>query len=350
MVLHQIIAGAAPHDAITDHALRLRVWLHERDITSEIYAGHIETGYESPIRPLHSYRDQGESHLIYHHGLGSDVADTVIAIGKPLILIYHNVTPHHFFSGIDPAKAAASQRGRAQLAQLQPQTAIALGISAVNTAELQANSFTQTAVLPIALEPELYRFETSSDIVARKGDRPILLFVGRLAPNKRQEDLVKLLYAYQQIEPHAQLALVGNRWSKDYVNWINTLASQLGVQQSLWLPGRVSQADLVSYYRNANLYISMSEHEGFGKPYLEAMHHQLPILAFQEPGTTDTLGSAGVQFKEKNFAGLAELIDLILNDRPWQIRLVQQQTERLARFSPAVVKQQFAQILTQLNL
>ena len=133
MQLHQILAGASPHDAITDHALQLQVWLRELGYASEIYAGHIETGFQTNIQPLSRYRDQGETFLIYHHSLGSDVVDMVLQLGKQIMLIYHNVTPPEFFVTSDPAKAAASRRGLAQLAQLRERTVLGVGDSGTNS-------------------------------------------------------------------------------------------------------------------------------------------------------------------------------------------------------------------------
>ena len=348
MQLHQILAGASPHDAITDHALRLQLWLRELGFQSEIYAGHIETGFRTTIRPLHSYRDRGELYLIYHHSLGSDVVDTVLQLGKRLVLIYHNVTPPAFFAAIDPAKAAASRRGLAQLAALRERTAIGVGVSSVNVQVLHQEGFAPTAVLPIVLDEALYQHETNSEIVAEKGGDPMLLFVGRLAPNKRQEDLIKLLYAYRQIEPTAQLVLLGSHWSKSYVNWIADITHQLGVQDGVLMPGLVSQADLVSYYRIADLYVSMSEHEGFGKPYIECMYHQLPILAYGEAGTADTLGMAGIKFNRKDYPALAELVAMVVNDRPFQERIVGQQLQRLDIYRQPAVRRKFVDILGQL--
>lgn len=348
MQLHQVIAGASPHDAITDHALRLQSWLRQLGFSSEIYAGHIETGFSTDIRPWHSYRHQGEPYLICHHSLGSDVADDVCQQPCELILVYHNVTPPEFFEAVDPAKAAAARRGREQLAQLRGKTAVAVCASHYNQADIKTYGFANTAVLPLDLDESQYQYETNQEIVQRKNGRPLLLFVGRLAPNKRQEDLVKLLYAYKQIETDAQLALVGSLWSESYVSWIHHIATELDVVDSLWLTGRVSQADLVSYYRTADLYVSMSEHEGFGKPYIESMYHDLPIVAYHEGGTADTLGGTGVQFTEKEYVSLAGLIQVLRQDRPFQQRLIARQRERLAYFMPQNVYQRFTRILNQL--
>lgn len=262
MQLHQILAGASPHDAITDHALQLRAWLQALGYASHIYAGHIETGFQTDIQPLENYRDRGEPYLIYHHSLGSDVVDKILGLGKPLFLIYHNVTPSRFFATIDPAKAAASRQGLAQLDQLREQTVLAAGVSHVNRQVLDDCGFSETAVLPLAFDVDAYRHPVNPVIQEAYADAPLFLFVGRLAPNKRQEDLLKLLYAYHQIDPRAKLALVGNLWSKSYVNWIDDIAQQLGVRHAVVLPGLVSQADLVTYYQTADLYISMSEQIG----------------------------------------------------------------------------------------
>ena len=111
MYLHQIIAGAAPHDAITDQAILLQGWLQDLGFQSEIYAGHIETGFETSIRPMQSYRDRGEPYIIYHHSLGTDVVDQVLALRKRLwIALWIGAL----------VLACASQEARAEPQTLQP--------------------------------------------------------------------------------------------------------------------------------------------------------------------------------------------------------------------------------------
>ncbi len=340
-ILHQVSVGAVMGDAITDQAFMLRRWLRETGFISEIFAEHIHPQLEGEVRRLASYRPRpGEHLLIYHHGIGSPVADFVMDLPLQLLLIYHNITPPEFFASIDPELTRQMVLGREQLSRLRQHTLLACGVSAYNQAELRSAGFGRIEVLPLALNESEYRLMADPPEMSHQlKSGPCLLFVGRLVPNKRQEDLIKLLYFYRRIEPSAQLVLVGSEWMPGYGRWLRDLSIDLGLADDVCLTGYVSQAEMVGYYRRADLYVSMSEHEGFGKPFIESMYLGLPILAYAAAGVPDTLGQVGILFREKNYAALAELIDILMHDRELRARIVARQKERSQLFlEPAVYK------------
>jgi L-malate glycosyltransferase len=348
--LHQLLVGATPGDAITDQALLLRQWLREWGVQSDIFAEHIHPHLDGEIRPFTQYRPTNQPWVIYHHSIGSDLVEALLARPQPIILIYHNVTPPIFFTHIDPAWAERAARGQAQTASLRSQTILALADSAYNARELENLGYEEPAVLPITLNTAAYELPSNPELAATLADnRPLLLFVGRIAPNKRQEDLIKLLYYYRRLQPQAHLLLVGDRWVVGYDQWLESLAADWGLADGVTLLGKVSQADMVTCYRQADLYVSMSEHEGFGKPFIESMHFDLPILAYAATSVPDTLGECGVQFRQKDFERLAELVDILVTDRELRQRLIAGQQQRLQQFLPETVVQIFRQQLAQLQ-
>jgi len=302
---------------------------------------------EGQVRPLAAYRRApGESWAILRHSIGSDVADFVIGQGLRLILIFHNVTPPEYFEGIDPLRANLARLGLAQLAALRPQTALALADSAYNAAELRRAGFDDVAELPITLPAERYDLPASAALTAGlAAPGPRLLFIGRLAPNKRQEDLLKLLFCLRRIRPGAHLYLVGDRWEIGYDVWIEQLAAEMGLSEALTLTGKVSQADMVTYIRGSDFYVSMSEHEGFGVPLIESMYLGLPVVAYDASAVPGTLGGAGVLFAHKEYERLAELLGLLLEDEPLLRRLVAGQHERARDFLEPQVRRRFVEQL-----
>jgi glycosyltransferase involved in cell wall biosynthesis len=333
-ILHQFSEGTTVGDAITDQAFAIRSWLREAGCQSEIYAAHIHPRLQHEVRPAHAHRlSPGETKVIYHHSIGSSVAEQLLALSIRILLIYHNVTPPQFYSAIDPAMARQLQQGREQLLALHPRTELALGDSPFNEQELQQAGFVHTGVLPIALDERQYAWPSNPELVKQfQGSGPILLFVGRLAPNKRQEDLIKLLYYYRRIEPLAKVVLVGSRWSPGYVQWLQGLARSLGLEEHVVFTDHVPQQDMVTFYRMAALYVSMSEHEGFGKPLIESMFFGLPIMAYASSSVPDTLGSAGVLFHEKNYEVLAELADMLVKDTALRQAIIARQRARMQTF------------------
>lgn len=348
-MLHQFVTGAAVGDAITSQALQIQRWLQARGLQSELYAQHIDPSMKGRVRPLASYRPQAHERLvILHHSLGSQVAPFLQQRPLQLLLIYHNVTPPQFFADASPMWMQLAELGQQQLYQLQPQTQMALADSAFNEQALRAAGYGRTAVLPIALDQTDYDFPPDPSLSKQAGmGYPILLFVGRLAPNKKQEDLVKLLYCVRRIHSQAQLVLVGDRWTVGYDRQVEQLAAELGMATAVRLTGKVSQAELVDYYRVADLYVSMSEHEGFGKPLIESMLLGLPVLAYASTSIPETMGGAGILFQQKAFEPLAELVDILLKDVAWQQRLRQGQQARAQTFLEPQVRALFYRYLAE---
>jgi glycosyltransferase involved in cell wall biosynthesis len=262
------------------------------------------------------------------------------------LLIYHNITPSDFFQPFDPLLASQTRRGREQLQHLRKRTLLALGDSFFNEAELRQVGYVHTGVLPIVLDPAQYDLEPNLDLLNRyRGGGVKLLFVGRLAPNKRQEDLIKLLWYYRRIDPEARLFLVGSPGASSYPEWLQELTEMLNLTEAVVFTGRVSQKDLVTYYRLANIYVSMSEHEGFGKPLIESMYFGIPVLAYASAGVPETMGGAGVLFRRKDYEALAELIDIIVKDETLRNRIVARERERVKEFLEPSVRWKWEQYL-----
>ncbi|MFN8491954.1 MAG: glycosyltransferase [Caldilineaceae bacterium] len=351
-ILHQFTEGVTVGDAISDQAFVVRSWLREAGFTSDIYAVHINPVLAKEARPALNYRPQpGEEYVIYKHSIGSSLTEQLLALPLRFLLVYHNVTPPEFVQSVDPALARQFQQGREQLALLRDRTALALADSPFNEAELRAAGFTNTGVLPITLDESHYQTPVSTKLVEELRNRhPLLLFVGRLTPNKRQEDLLKLLYYYRRIEPNATLALVGAKWLPSYSRWLREVAHNLGLGDNVIITDHVTQAEMVTYFRTADLYVSMSEHEGFGKPLIESMYLGLPVMAYAATSVPSTLGGAGVLFHEKNYEALAEMVDWLIQDKELRQRIITRQRERVQAFLAPQVKQMWAQYLQGLGL
>ncbi len=348
--LHQFIIGASPGDAITNHAQLLQRWLREEGFQAEIYAESIHPSLTGAIRPYHEYRPSRSGELvILHHSIGSDLVDDLLNADLRFLVIYHNVTPPFFVQALDPALAVQLRRGREQLYALRGRSVLAVGDSAYNEAELREVGFARTGVLPIALDLRGYDMEPNHTLSRKYQDRYVnLLFVGRLIPNKRQEDLIKLLYFYRRITPESRLFLVGSPWMAAYANWLRELAEELELAEAVVFTGHISQQDLVTYYRLADVYVSMSEHEGFGKPLIESMYLGIPVIAYAGAAVPETLGGAGVLFHQKEFEALAELVDIVIKDETLRQRIIARQRERVRTFLEPEVRRAWKCIISNI--
>ncbi|MBP6016565.1 MAG: glycosyltransferase [Candidatus Promineofilum sp.] len=351
-VLHQFLPGARSGDAITDQALMMRGWLRDMGYTSNIFAQHIDPDVEAEILPLSRHRRApDETWAIYHHSIGSDVPAFLKSRKLQLILIYHNITPPEFFAGVDPLMAYQLRLGHAQLAELRPITSLALADSSFNAIDLRMAGYENRAVLPITLQPRRYDIAVNPDLAAKLATSgPNLLFIGRLAPNKAQADLVILLHFLRRIHPAGHLYLVGDRGGMGYDVWLEQLAQELGVAEHVTLTGKVSHEDMMTYLKGADLYVSMSEHEGFGVPLIESMYLGLPVMAYGAAAVPQTMGKAGLLFFDKNYERIAELAHLVLADDMLRRRMIDAQRLRVQAFLEPKVRLQFEAHLQRLDV
>jgi glycosyltransferase involved in cell wall biosynthesis len=348
--LHQFVAGAAPGDAITDYALLLRRWLREDGFRSEIFAESVGPGLAKEVQTYLRYHPSHPGELvILHHSIGTALVDNLLSLGVRFLIVYHNVTPPEFLHALDPALTGQLVKGQEQLALLRERTVLGLAASPYNEAELKRMGFAPTGVLPNMLDESQYQLDSNPDLLAcYQGKGPLLLFVGRLVPNKRQEDLIKLLYYYRRIEPSAHLLLVGTPWVPAYAASLEEMAQELSLRDAVVFTGHVSQRDMVTYYRLADLYVSMSEHEGFGKPLIESMYLGLPVLAYAETAVPGTMGGGGILFRKKDYEALAELVDILIKDGDLRRRVIARQWERARDFLEPKVRERWQVFLTRI--
>lgn len=335
--IHQFLDALRYGDAVGNQALWIKGLLRKWGYDSEIYVNAWDREVEGECHFYQEYRAHtpSETGIIYHHCIGSDVTTYVRGLSEKKMLIYHNITPAHFFTPYSPTIARLCEEGRQDLASLSPFFSLAVGVSHYNARELETAGFVRTGVLPLPVPS----YNQGKIPVREWREEPFhLLSVGRLAPNKKQDDLLRLFHIYYRLNPHSQLTLVGAFDATDpYLQRLLALRKELELEGCVKLAGRVSQEELAAWYRSAHVFLSMSEHEGFGVPLVEAMHFGLPVLTYKAAAVPETLGGAGILFCEKRFAEIAELIELIRTDHSLRHRLVEKQRERAQDFLPEKV-------------
>jgi glycosyltransferase involved in cell wall biosynthesis len=340
--LHQVITAAVPGDAICDQTFLTQRWLRELGFVSEIYAGGIHDALKDRILPLENLRIAPNEHLIVRHSYEMPFIDHILSLGARLLLIYHNITPPRFLRESDPELARGAQQGLNQLPRLLASAAHAAADSQFNANDLAAFGARDVTVIPIALDNKAFDVEPAAHVLSAMAKRqPLLLFAGRIVTNKRQEDVIRLLYSLRRILPDAQLALVGVPWMQTYSRWLRGFVETLGLSNAVHFSGHVAQPEYVAYFKAARIYVSMSEHEGFGKPLIECMRSGLPILAYGAASVPETVGNAGMVFREKNFEAMAEAAALLIEDTPLRTRLIARGHARAQQFSNDAVRERF---------
>jgi glycosyltransferase involved in cell wall biosynthesis len=333
----QWLPAAHRGDAVGDEALRVRGVLRRSGLESEIYALEIDEDGEGDVL---SFEERGESDVVLlHFALPSPLTESFARSKAKRVLIYHNVTPPEFFRGYDDELVRIAAHGRRELSSLARSCELALGDSEFNRRELEALGFRRTGVLPILVEFAPYREVEPSPVLSRllADGRPNFLFVGRVFPNKRFEDLARLAFFYKKyVSENFRFLLVGKAGRMErYQQSVQALADRWGLRPSEFLfTGHLPFSDLVACYRQARVFISMSEHEGFAVPLLESMLFEVPILAFAAGAVPDTLGEAGILFHEKNYEELAEMAYLLSTEDELRGCVIDSERGRLERFAP----------------
>ena len=326
--------SAAYGDAIGNEVLEIRDVLRGAGFDSEIFVELIDPRMAAEVRPYQQYREiaSPDNVAILHYSLGARVSALVREIPDRIVLLYHNITPARWFAPYNFGLARDCAAGRVELASLRERCALALGDSEYNRRELQQLGFEPTGVLPLMLD--LDSFDGPADpIVLRRydDDRPNWLFVGRVVPNKCFEDILRAFAYFQRYVDHrARLLLVGEyRTFAPYYDALARLADRLGLDE-VHFTGHVTKAELNAYYRVADLFVCMSEHEGFCVPLFEAIHRDLPVLAYAAAAVPHSTGEGVLLLHDKSPEFVAETAAALLEDGTLRARLLARQRRTLA--------------------
>jgi glycosyltransferase involved in cell wall biosynthesis len=300
--VHQFVPALIPRDATGSHTLLLRQALRAAGWRSEIFAEATHDELAGQSIPVERYAELAEPGdvLIYQFSTSSMVADLLAERTEPLVLDYHNVTgPEHYLPW-EPATARRAADALAQLRQLAPRAVLGLADSPFNQADLVAAGCRRTAVVPVLVDYDRMTEPPDPRVAGRLAARRSAggadwLFVGRLVPSKGQHELVKALWAYRRLyDPEARLHLVGSAPSKRYLAALRAFIADLGLARAVRVAGEVSDASLAAHFQAADVYVSLSVHEGFGVPLLEAMAAGVPVVARAHGAVAGTVGPAGL--------------------------------------------------------
>jgi glycosyltransferase involved in cell wall biosynthesis len=336
--IHQFVPTLAPHDAVGMHYLAVRDALREAGYESDIYASEAKG---SLVKAAHDYQsfDGGkrgtDTWLMYHSSIGSSVADFVNQRDEPVIVDYHNITPAELFARWEPAVAGMLMKGRRQLADLEARASLGLADSAFNASELASLGYAPTAVVPILLDVAKVE-STPPDPSIQRDDRTTWLFVGRIAANKAQHDIIKAFAVYRRLyDPRARLRLVGGSSSHAYERTLIEFVRALGIEDVVEFTGQVSEAKKMAYFETSDVFVVCSEHEGFLVPLLEAMYHRVPIVAYAATAVPETLGDGGLVLSVKDAPTIAEAVHRVVSEAALRAQLIEAGIRRLADFDIA---------------
>jgi len=337
VAIHQVLATLGYGDAIGHEVLGIQRVLRGAGYDSEIFVQTADPRLENLTQ---DYRDLTEaSHpdniLIHHFSIGSRASRMAYALPDRMALIYHNITPPEFFVDVNKELVRLCFRGRRELGLYKSRCDLALGDSEYNRQELEALGFAPTGVLDVVpgfdhlTGPADYTFAGAFD-----DDWVNLIFVGRVIPNKRIEDVIRFFHAYKTyFNPRSRLLLVGaHSGFERYLTMLHNFIARIGARD-VHLIGHVTNEELTAYYELADAFVCASEHEGFCVPLIESFHMGVPVLAYAATAVPSTMDGAGVLYTSKDPLRVAGLINAIVDDPAVSERIVNGQYEALDRLA-----------------
>ncbi len=358
MQIHQFVHTLTYGDAISNEAVSIRRILERSGTTSKIYCVHSHeklkgeaTDWGSFGPDLEQAKAKGEKvAVVLHYSIDSPLNRLYLeADGIGRALIYHNLTPERWYFGYNPRVVADLRRGREELPVLLRSVDVPLADSEFNRGELDAFGANGAEVLPLFIDPVKWAVPANAGIrgVLKSHGGKNILHVGRFAPNKCIEDIIKAFYFYHhKIEKESKLWLVGSDIDTEIYSFeLRALVEELRLKNAVEFVGQVADTELRSFYETCDLYLCMSEHEGFCVPLIEAMHFGCPVIAFASSAVPDTLGDGGLLISRKAPHETAELMNIVLTDANLRSEMLARGRARVASFSESRFVERLQQVL-----
>ncbi len=325
-------------DAISTQGVAVHEATLKMGIESVLFTPHPELTGVTSSEFIGDYKPQPNDVRVLHYGARGPTEDWILGYRGRTYIYYHNVTPVRFFERIHFPWVENLRRARETLSQLTHLGALA--VSEYNKQELLRFGFKDVTVIPLILD-----FEGFSNVAQRTKPSKVLgrvspndsvnwLHVGRIVPNKRLEDVIRAFYVYhKQLNSNSHLFFVGSNNESDiYSRALAAWIEKLSMQHAITFTGKVSKEELFDLYRLADLYLCMSEHEGFCIPLVEAMLSKTPVIAFRSTAITDTIGESGILIDEKDSVVIAKIANLVLNKPNYQEDLINRQLKQAQKW------------------
>jgi glycosyltransferase involved in cell wall biosynthesis len=333
--IDQFHSGSSYGDAVTNSMFFIQKLLRNAGYISRIYVEHIADELKDKLISYKYYAPGKNQILLIHHSFGHDLDDWLKNLKDyNNILIYHNITPESYF----PKESSFyhySIKGREQLKLLKNIVIGAIGVSELNSDELRKLEYKNVQTIPLLIDIEkVFNIKWNPSIFENNKKAFNILYVGRIVENKCHQDLIEIYKIFTQMSDRdSKLILVGDISSKDYNKRLYELIDKYRLQNRVIITGKISDEDLIAYYKVSDVFLSMSEHEGFGVPLIEAMLFDVPVVAYNSSNIKNTLNGAGILFKEKNYEYIAGFLTVLSKNKVLRRKILKRQREVIKNYS-----------------
>lgn len=350
MRIVQLLTTLSFGDAVSNDTIALRDVIAEMGYDTAIYAENIDP--RLPKRTAIQVQDmpalKAEDILLYHKSTGTDLSFALERFPCRKCMIYHNITPPEFFTPYNSAAASLTQYGLEGVKHLRSKVEYCMADSPFNKQNLRDMGYT----CPIDVRPILIPFsdyeKKPDEAILRKYSQDgwtNIIFVGRIAPNKKQENVIRTFYHYKKRNPKSRLILVGSyQGMENYYERLQTYVQALELPDVIFT-GHIKFAEILAYYHIADAFLCMSEHEGFCVPLVEAMFFHVPVIAYDTSAIASTLGGSGLLLRDNDPLEAAMLLERLMQDKALREQVIAGQERRLADFRYETIREQFTAYL-----
>ena len=329
MNVQQVLGAVGPFDAVTNQGLAFRRLFRSWGWGGEDVAEFVAPGMpRGTIRPARSLRPEPDDVILLHYSGYTPRLEGLLELPNRKMLLSHNVTPARYFWPFEPVEGVRCALAPGQLAEMALGADLAAGVSRFNAEDLRDFGVDSPEVIPVLFD----RSRLGAPADPPTGP-PTILFVGRLAPHKRQDLIIRAFALYRRERaPDARLVLVGNPISPRFGRMLRELADDLA-PAAVQFESDVATERLWDHYRSAHAFLCLSEHEGFCVPLLEAFHFGVPVIAQPAGGIREVAGDAAILTSADDLAVIAELLHLAVTDQELRTQLRRRGEPRLETYS-----------------
>lgn len=353
MKIIQLLVTLQQGDAIGNFTIALHEMLLEERYDAKVYAYNLGSNIDGSIAKniKHLKETTDDDLIIYQMCEGHKINDLIRKLRGKKIAIYHNATPPEFFTDYGVQFRQGQKNALKVIASMKTEFVKCVADSEYNKQDLISMGYPQEdiIVIPITIDYEDYKKEPDKAIREKYNDDFVnILFVGRIAPNKKQEDIVRIFaYYHEFINCDSRLFLIGSPFIADYNMAIKDYISYLNLEESIVMPGHSTFEEILAYYTCADVFLCMSEHEGFCVPLIEAMQFDVPVIAYNSTAIPYTLGEAGVLVEDKEPETVSRLIEQIIYDDSYTDTIINKQRSRLKAFDSKESQKKYLKVIKE---
>ncbi len=332
-----LLPSFAEHDAMGNYVTVYSEIFQRAGYQTQIFARFFDNKFKGVVKSYEEFKDKDYDLLNYHHGIGDPVADLAVNTSIPVLLYYHNITPAEYYLEYNWEIFQLLVQGRDQLREMVKNVDFALSASRYSDHELDEVGYKDRDIIPVFFSTEkLKNIKADQKTInyLNKHKYTNITFIGRFSAHKDQESLVKAFYLYKNhYNRECRLNLVGSCFEKTYLDRIKEIIKKLNLEESVNIAGMVSDEQWRAYYEESAVLASMSEHEGFFVPVLEANYYETPIIAYNGGAVSDTMGDAGILLKTKKPDIVAGVINKIVTDLDLRKSLIENGRENYKKYA-----------------